>query len=113
NFQRFVRAATLKASVTWPEHKALHPSPARDENKALGRKMLVIFSARWIDEMDGGYVAFTAIGRGHTTLAANRQDASSQAVIGKRPDHNIKRHVVTAHDHKIGCPYCTADQSYS
>src|SRR4029077_15968650 len=67
NFQRFVRAATLKTSITWPEHKALHPPPARDEDEALGRKMLVILSARWIDEMDGGYVAFTAIGRGHTT----------------------------------------------
>src|SRR5262249_9166150 len=112
NFQRFVRAATLKASVTWPEHKALHPSPARDEEEAFGRKMLVILSARWIDEMDGGYVAFTAIGRGHTTQAANRQDARRQPVIGNGPNHNIKRYVVTAHDHKIGCPYRTAYQSY-
>jgi hypothetical protein len=60
--------------------------------------------------MNGGDIAFTAIGRGHTTEAAYRKDTRRQAVVGKRSDHDIKRHVVTAHDHKIGCAYRIIDQ---
>src|SRR5262249_11499368 len=111
SFQCFVRAAALKAGITRPEHKALHPSPARDQAEAFGHEVLVILSARWIDEVNGGYVAFTAIGRSHTTQAANSEDARRQAVIGKGPNDNIQRYVVTAHDHEIGCPYRIADQS--
>ncbi len=62
--------------------------------------------------MNRGDVAFTAIGCSHSAETANREDTRRQAVVRKRPDHNIKRHVMAAHNHKIGCPYRIADQSY-
>src|SRR5262249_59034804 len=106
-------AASGEADVVVAVHEALHALPALHQCEAFAQQVCVVDSTCRIEEMHRRQVALSALGRGETAHAADRDGARGEPALGEYAEHDVERDTVAAHDHEIRHGGGFADQSHA
>ena len=81
--------------------------------QARRHKMLIVLTARGIDEMNRGDIAFAAVRRRYSALAADSQGARRKTAVGECAYDHVECYVMAAHDHQVWRASGTANERHA